>query len=151
MQYVHQRRSVSPEAIPLDENPLKRRQSSRPKPVPQKKLKTKHGELEYDGPSNGKAYTPRELYHLQAQYSKLRSKLFDQWINEGLVPITRQGIYLFIKRIDNGEAMPDDWGLVGRKPIATEQEIKAKITSTLAERPGSSIGRADTAHRRVST
>ena len=152
MGYVHsrKRRAISPETLAdttlasitafNKSNTCKPEPKRSKRPLTNKPVTAKTFELQYPPPANGKQYTTTEAYAILSNNLKFKRKLMLEWIELKYVPIGERGMYMFFDNIRAGAEIPTCWGSKGRRPIATEVQIKEKITSTLIDRPGCSIG-----------
>ena len=147
MQYVQQRRrTVSPvETATNNNNNDNSKRCLRLKQPPPKRFKHKNKEIEYPAPSNGTSYTPKETVDILESNPNDKSCIINQMISTKQLSVHRSAVYKLLQRTKDGVAIPCTWGLCGRKPIATEVQIKEKITSTMIDKPGLTLGKDDVA------
>ena len=149
MQYVQQRRSVSPDTPTLDQYVNTNcRQSTRQRIRPNKRIRLPEDgeEYEYAAPLNGKVYKPQEVYDIVvATPKRIRRSLIDHLGESNDVPVKGRSIYSLVHEVNNGAAMPTEWPKRGRPPIATHQQVQQEITSTLIDRPGLCLSKEDVA------
>ena len=148
---VQLRRSVSPETVvptPKSSNSKRKVQHtivSKSKKRPN--TKTSDAVLQYPTPSNGVLYTPKEFVDIIASKpKKVRRPIMLQMIQNKTVSVQERSLYSVLQRVaDEGyHTIPIGWHLVGRKPIATHEQVQ-QMTSSLSNQPGSSLGRAEIA------
>jgi hypothetical protein len=78
-------------------------------------------------PSNGRSFTPTEVFDNLASIKKsLRGKMMDAWIEKKLVPVkSRKAIYRMIRKANEPcQAPPATWGTVGRKALLSVEELQ---------------------------
>ena len=144
---TQEKRAVSPDTIQVAHTG-KRRQSNRLKPPPPKRLKINDDvELEYPAPSMGTMYSPTEFVAIiRTNLKKHRGKLINHMVENNYVGIGQRALYKLLKRAkDPNYVIPLTWNAFGRKPLATEAEVR-EVTSSLNDRLGSSLGTVDMAN-----
>jgi hypothetical protein len=96
-------------------------------------------------PSNGRSFTPTEVFDNLASIKKsLRGKMMDAWIEKKLVPVkTRKAIHTVISKAKEPfKTPPATWGEKGRKALLTVEELRV-AASGLRSKKGATWGQKE--------
>ena len=98
-------------------------------------------------PLNKIEYSRTEIVSILSRLPKgsaNRSNLINHFVQKKLVPISRDGIYKFMRKQEEGAVLKEEWKLPGRHRLLTELDITT-IKDDLKKRSGSTISKREIA------